>query len=146
MRLVTGIGEEVKKLNGNLLAFQAVLKDAEQRQMKDNKAVRLWLDQLKDTSLLDNWLTARLKLQIKGFDDDNALALALAPQKKKVCSFFPTAFCLGSFKQLRLRHDIAMKIKEINERFDDIATQKDRFKIVENVTVLRNQSECEPPP
>ncbi|KAK9211263.1 hypothetical protein WN943_000637 [Citrus x changshan-huyou] len=125
VRLVTGIGE-VKKLNGNLLAFQVVLKDAKQRQMKDNKA------------------TARLKLQIKGFDDDNALALA--PQKKKVCSFFPTAFCLGSFKQLRLRHDTAMKIKEINERFDDIATQKDRFKIVENVTVLRNQSECEPPP
>ncbi|KAL9448330.1 hypothetical protein AB3S75_015747 [Citrus x aurantiifolia] len=95
VRLVTGIGE-VKKLNGNLLAFQAVLKDAEQRQMKDNKAVRQWLGQLKDTSLLDNWLTARLKLQIKGFDDDNALALA--PQKKKVCSFFPTAFCFGSFQ------------------------------------------------
>ena len=38
MRLVTGIGE-VKKLNGNLLAFQVVLKDAKQRQMKDNKAV-----------------------------------------------------------------------------------------------------------
>ncbi|XP_024039245.1 putative disease resistance protein RGA4 [Citrus clementina] len=138
VRLVTGVREEVKKLTSNLQAIRAVLDDAEQRQMQQDKAVTFWLDQLKDASydmedVLDEWVFARLKLQIKGVDDDNAFSLA--PHKKKVRSFFPAVSnCFGSFKQLSLRHDIAVKIREINEKLDDIASQKDRFKFVENVS------------
>ncbi|KAK9214434.1 hypothetical protein WN944_006426 [Citrus x changshan-huyou] len=138
VRLVTGVREEVKKLTSNLQAIRAVLEDAEQRQMQQDKAVTFWLDQLKDASydmedVLDEWVFARLKLQIEGVDDDNAFSLA--PHKKKVRSFFrAVSNCFGSFKQLSLRHDIAVKIREINEKLDDIASQKDRFKFVENVS------------
>ncbi|XP_024039287.1 putative disease resistance protein RGA3 [Citrus clementina] len=138
VRLVTGVREEVKKLTSNLQAIQLVLEDAEKRQMQHDKAVTFWLDQLKDASydmedVLEQWSTARLKLQIEGLDDDNTLALAA--HKKKVCSFFPsTSNCFGSFKQLSLRHDIAVKIREINKTLDDITSQKDRFKFAENVS------------
>ncbi|XP_024039261.1 putative disease resistance protein RGA3 [Citrus clementina] len=138
VRLVTGVREEVKKLTSNLQAIRAVLEDAEQRQMQQDKAVTFWLDQLKDASydmedVLDEWVFARLKLQIEGVDDDNAFSLA--PHKKKVRSFFPAVSnCFGSFKQLSLRLDIAVKIREINEKLDDIASQKARFKFVENVS------------
>ncbi|XP_024040912.1 disease resistance protein RGA2-like [Citrus clementina] len=138
VRLVTGVREEVKKLTSNLRAIRAVLEDAEKRQMQRNNAVTFWLDQLKDASydmedVLEEWTTARLTLQIEGVDDDTALALA--PHKKKVRSFFCAASnCFGSFKQLSLRHDIAVKIREINGKLDDIASQKDTFKFVENVS------------
>ncbi|XP_052297431.1 putative disease resistance protein At1g50180 [Citrus sinensis] len=87
VRLVTGVEEEVKKLTRNLRAIRVVLEDAEKRQMQRDNAVTFWLDQFKDASydmedVLEEWTTARLKLQIEGVDDDNALALA--PYKKKV--------------------------------------------------------------
>ncbi|KAH9651503.1 hypothetical protein KPL70_026769 [Citrus sinensis] len=49
MKLVTGVSKEVKKLTCNLRAIQAVLNDADQRQVQEEGA-RLWLDQLKDAS------------------------------------------------------------------------------------------------
>ncbi|KAH9750777.1 hypothetical protein KPL71_014007 [Citrus sinensis] len=108
VKLVVGVEEEVKSLTSHLQAIQAVLDDAEEKQVKD-KAVRLWLGRLKYASydiedVLDEWITARHKLQIEGGADDNALA---APQKKK-------------------------KIKEINEELHDIATQKDMFNLVKS--------------
>ncbi|KAL9451397.1 hypothetical protein AB3S75_013042 [Citrus x aurantiifolia] len=87
VRLVTGVREEVKKLTSNLQAIQLVLEDAEKRQMQHDKAVTFWLDQLKDASydmedVLEEWTTARLKLQIEGLDDDNTLALAAHKKKE----------------------------------------------------------------
>ncbi|KAH9751809.1 hypothetical protein KPL71_014444 [Citrus sinensis] len=138
-RLLTGVEQEVGKLTTNLQAIQAVLEDAEQRQMKQDKAVTLWLDQLRDASydmedVLEEWNTETRKLQLdEGGDDDDALALA--PPKKKVCSFFRAASnYLGGFKQLILRDDVAVKISEISEKLDGIATRKDMFKFVENVS------------
>ncbi|KAH9688997.1 hypothetical protein KPL70_015302 [Citrus sinensis] len=133
VRLVTGVGKEVKKLTSSLRAVQAVLHDAEKRQVKE-ETVRLWLDQLRDAcydmeDVLGEWNTARLKLQIDGVDDH--LNDALVP-KKKVCSLFPAASCFAR-KPLVLRRDIALKIKEINETLDDIAKQRDMFGFAVNV-------------
>ncbi|KDO38875.1 hypothetical protein CISIN_1g048798mg, partial [Citrus sinensis] len=139
VKLVVGVEEEVKSLTSHLQAIQAVLDDAEEKQVKD-KAVRHWLGRLKYASydiedVLDEWITARHKLQIEGGVDDNALA---APQKKKkVCFCFP-ASCFGfkqeefGFRQVFLRYDIANKIKEMNEELHDIATQKDMFNLVKS--------------
>ncbi|XP_044497257.1 putative disease resistance protein RGA3 [Mangifera indica] len=123
VRLVGNVKNEVEKLRSNLEAIQAVLLDAEERQMKD-KAVRRWLDQLKDTSydmedVLDEWNTEIMKLQVEGDLED-----APAP-KQKVPSFFLCS-CFG-IKQVVLRRDIAQKIKELNEKLDIIAKEKDRY-------------------
>ncbi|KAH9717486.1 hypothetical protein KPL71_021832 [Citrus sinensis] len=129
VRLVTGVKKQVKKLTSNLRTIQAVLNDAEQRQVKE-KSVRLWLDQLKEASydmedVLDEWITARLKLRI-----DQAPA-----PKKPVCSFLLSP-CIG-VKQVFLRRDIAQKIKEINENLDDIARQKDMFNFRVRLTYVQ---------
>ncbi|XP_031263375.1 putative disease resistance protein RGA3 [Pistacia vera] len=128
VRLVVGVDEEVKKLRSNLEDIEAVLVDAEERQVKE-KTVTLWLDRLKHASydiedVLDEWNYAMLKQQIEGVE------YAAVP-KKKVCFFFPSScfsFKQVSLRQVVLRHDIAMKIKEVNENLDVIAKQKDRYK------------------
>ncbi|KAL9463498.1 hypothetical protein AB3S75_001329 [Citrus x aurantiifolia] len=126
VRLVVGVEQDVEKLKRNFRAIQAVLVDAEQKQVKE-ETVRLWLDQLKDASydmedVLDEWITARLKLQIEG---------APHQRKKKVCSFIP-ASCFG-VQQVFVRRDIDLKIKAINERLDEIAEQKGMFNFNMNV-------------
>ncbi|KAL9335583.1 hypothetical protein Peur_072764 [Populus x canadensis] len=47
VNLVEGVQKQVDKLKSNLLAIQSVLEDADRKQVKD-KAVRDWLDKLKD--------------------------------------------------------------------------------------------------
>ncbi|XP_024039265.1 disease resistance protein RGA2-like [Citrus clementina] len=141
-RLLTGVEQEVGKLTTNLQAIQAVLEDAEQRQMKQDRAVTLWLDQLRDASydmedVLDKWITETRKSQLDegGDDEDDDNDNAFVTLLTKVCSFFPAASnCFGCFKQLSLRHHITVKIREISKRLDDIARQKDSFKFVENVS------------
>ncbi|XP_023927334.1 disease resistance protein RGA2-like isoform X2 [Quercus suber] len=69
IRLVIGVDEEVRKLEGNLRTIQAVLDDAEKRQLKE-EAVKLWLKRLKDVSyemddVLDEWNTAMIKSEIE---------------------------------------------------------------------------------
>ncbi|XP_031275674.1 putative disease resistance protein RGA3 [Pistacia vera] len=120
VKLVVGVDKEVKKLTSNLEAIEAVVLDAEERQVKE-KIVRLWLDRLKHTSydiddVLDEWNYTMLKQQIEG---------STSIPKKKVYFFFPSS-CF-SFKQMSLRYDIAIKIKEVNEHLDDIEKQKDMY-------------------
>ncbi|XP_042500598.1 disease resistance protein RGA2-like [Macadamia integrifolia] len=135
VRLVVGVKKEVKKLSHTFTKIQAVLKDAEERQIKDN-SVRLWLQDLKDVAydiddVLDEWSTEILKSQIEGV---SSISLT-----KKVCPpsnlFSP---CCFSFKKIGLRHDIGHRIKEINERVDEIATRKDNFHFIET-TISRNE-------
>ncbi|XP_044497264.1 putative disease resistance protein RGA3 [Mangifera indica] len=127
VRLVGDAKKQVKKLRSNLEAIQAVLLDAEERQVKD-KAVRRWLDQLKDTSydmedVLDEWNTEIMKLQIEGDLED-----APAP-KQKVPSLFLCP-CFG-IKQFVLHLEIAQRIKALNEKLDIIAEEKDRYNFKE---------------
>ncbi|XP_031277193.1 putative disease resistance protein RGA3 [Pistacia vera] len=128
VKLVVGVDKEVEKLKSNLEAIKAVLVDAEERQVKE-ETIKLWLERLKHASydiedVLDEWNYATLKMQIEGVE------YAVVP-KKKVCFFFPSScfsFKQVSLRQVVLRHDIAMKIKEVTENLDDIAKQKNTYK------------------
>ncbi|KAL5756228.1 hypothetical protein ACOSQ2_020974 [Xanthoceras sorbifolium] len=100
------IQQEVKLLTSNFQTIQAVLLDAEQRQVTE-KAVSVWLEKLKDVFydmdyVLDKWNTAILQ-RLQNERAENA-------HKSKV---------------LILRHDIAFKIKAINERVDAIAKERE---------------------
>ncbi|KAL9448497.1 hypothetical protein AB3S75_015896 [Citrus x aurantiifolia] len=125
VKLVKGAEQEVEKLTSHLQTIQAVLSDAEQRQVKE-ESVSVWLGRLKDVSydiedVLDEWITARRRLQMKQNADS---------AQKQVSSCFP-ASSIG-FKKIILRQDIAVKIKGINKKLGVIATQKDMFKFVES--------------
>ncbi|XP_024180220.1 putative disease resistance protein RGA1 isoform X5 [Rosa chinensis] len=69
VRLIVGVDKEVKNLTLHLEALQAVLLNAEERQIKEPD-VRSWLNNLKDvsfdiTDVLDEWNTEILKHRIE---------------------------------------------------------------------------------
>ncbi|KAF9661949.1 hypothetical protein SADUNF_Sadunf18G0002300 [Salix dunnii] len=121
--LVAGVKNEVRKLESNFQAIQAVLADAEQRQLKEG-SIKRWMGQLKDVSydmddVLDEWSTAIAKSQTKLNDEH--------PRKtiKKVCSFMIfSCFC---FREVGLRCHVAREIQTLNDRIDGIVTEKNTF-------------------
>eukprot|EP00258_Populus_trichocarpa_P032745 XP_024448764.1 putative disease resistance protein RGA3 isoform X2 [Populus trichocarpa] len=120
VNLVVGVKKQVDKLKSNLLAMHSVLEDADRKQVKD-EAVRDWVDKLKDVcydmdDVLDEWSSAILRWKM-GDAEENTHS-----QQKIRCSFlgFP-CFC---FNQVVRRRDIALKIKEVCEKLDEIAKEK----------------------
>ncbi|KAF3953769.1 hypothetical protein CMV_020814 [Castanea mollissima] len=70
IRLVIGVDEEVRRLEGNLRTVLAVLDDAEKRQVKE-RAVSLWLEKLKEVSYeMDDVLDDNIKMMIEESDED----------------------------------------------------------------------------
>ncbi|PON69175.1 NB-ARC domain containing protein [Trema orientale] len=138
MRLVKDVDEDVRQLKTNLEAIQAVLEDAERRQLAD-QSVRNWLDRLKDVSfdmdnVLDEWSTAILKLRIEEEKGENGVPTHQTSEK--VCFSIPSPFsCFKSkVNRITLRHDIAHKIKDLNQKLDRIAGEKDRFMLKATIT------------
>ncbi|KAJ4973700.1 hypothetical protein NE237_006874 [Protea cynaroides] len=121
VRLIVGVKKDVDKLSSAFAKIQAVLKDAEERQIKEN-SVRLWLQDLKDLAydiddVLDEWSTEILKSQIDKVSHGNLFSL---------CCFY--------FKRISSRHDIGHRIKEIKEKLDDITTAKNKFGFTETTS------------
>ncbi|XWS20313.1 hypothetical protein CRYUN_Cryun31cG0089900 [Craigia yunnanensis] len=125
LALGMGLEEEIRKMTANFLDIQSVLKDAEEKQYEVKYAnVRNWLKNLKDVAydvedVLDEWNTAKLKLQLE--------------KKQKEVENFPLLkkirYSVPSFiSQSSLYYNIASKIKDLNEQLDGIATEKDRYK------------------
>ncbi|XP_031268840.1 putative disease resistance protein RGA4 [Pistacia vera] len=103
------------------MAFQIVLTDAENRQVKEN-TVRVWLAKLKDVSydiddVLDEWNTKLQILRIKKAKD------ASKPLKKACSLILYYLSCRPSV----LHYDIALKMKDLDRKLDIIATEKERF-------------------
>ncbi|XP_031248360.1 putative disease resistance protein RGA3 [Pistacia vera] len=134
--LIVGSKQEVEKLQSNFRAIQAVLADAENRQVKEN-TVRDWLDKLKDVSydiddVLDEWNTKFLKLQIKR-------AKHASKPLKKVCSLVLRYL---SCKPLVMRYEIAVNIKDLRRKLDIIVMERERFQFR---TIVEGSKEVERP-
>ncbi|KAF9671832.1 hypothetical protein SADUNF_Sadunf12G0090000 [Salix dunnii] len=119
LNLVGGVNTQVGKLESNRDAIQSILKDAERKQVKD-KAVRVWLAKLKDVcyeinDVLDERSTAILKREM---DEENARSC------KKMRYSFMRSPIIGLNKGNR---DIALKIKAVSEKLDEIAKEKDMY-------------------
>lgn len=132
-RLVLSGDREVRKLESKLRTIQAVLGDAERRQFNE-QAVKLWLDNLKDTSyelddVLDEWNTEMIRSEI----EKEEVEQAEIPHRdlKKVCSIFFSSCCFRRVDRLKIRHDIAFKkINLLNGVLDEITTMGENFKFV----------------
>ncbi|PRQ20582.1 putative P-loop containing nucleoside triphosphate hydrolase, leucine-rich repeat domain, L [Rosa chinensis] len=116
--LVLNAEEDVHSFRSNLEAIQAVLEDAEKKQVTEAR-VRDWLQKLKDVSyemddVLDEWNTEILKQQVE-------------EGKKEVC--FPTpsinCFCFGQVNKAIHHHKIATRIKKLNEKLTVIAAERE---------------------
>ncbi|KAF9671841.1 hypothetical protein SADUNF_Sadunf12G0091100 [Salix dunnii] len=118
VNLVVGVKKQANKLKSNLIDIQFVLEDAERKQVKD-KAVKVWLDKLKNVcydmdDMLDECSTAILTWEMDG---ENTRSL----KKMRCCFMRSPCFCLNQGVQ---RRDIALKIKAVSEKLDEIAKEK----------------------
>ncbi|KAL5569275.1 hypothetical protein UlMin_025850 [Ulmus minor] len=135
LSLVTDAEKEFRSFASTLEAIQAVLKDADRKQI-ENDSVKRWLDQLKDASydmdaVLDEWNT---KLGDEGKKGEKAPLL-----NKLVCCFLPSSSSHSNpIKQLGVRYHVASRIKELNERLDHIAIEKNRYQFVENPIAIEH--------
>ncbi|XP_065625708.1 putative disease resistance protein RGA3, partial [Quercus suber] len=132
-KLTVTVKEEVQKLETNFRTIQAVLNDAEKRQLKEDE-VKLWVDKVEDVldeadNVLDEWNTVMIKAGIekqqKEFEEEEKAETSTA-KKRKVWLIAPNFnFSVPDFFQHR---DIAHKVKDLNAKLDEINKEKQRYR------------------
>ncbi|KAL7188012.1 hypothetical protein ACSBR1_037952 [Camellia fascicularis] len=125
--LLCGVNKEMKKLSSTLSTIQAVLEDAEQKQLQD-KAIQNWLKELNDAAyeaddILDECITEAFQCESKG-QGYGAL--------KKVGTSLLTCYPV---QNILFRHKIGNRIKEITQKLDAIAANRSKFHLTERVVV-----------
>ncbi|CAN6722112.1 unnamed protein product [Malus baccata var. baccata] len=137
VKLVLNAKKDVEEFAGNLRAIQAVLEDAEQRQVKE-ASVRIWLAQLKDISfqmvdVLDEWNTDILRQQVekqeREREGEDVVPEEKKKKKKKEVTFSVSSSCLCFRKtnEVIFHHDIASRIKDLNDKLSVIDEQRKRY-------------------
>ncbi|CAL8997744.1 unnamed protein product [Prunus brigantina] len=132
LKHVLNVKEDVDKFTRTLRVIRAVLEDAEQRQVTD-EAVKIWLDELKDISyqmvdVLDEWNTDILKQQVEKQEREQN---ALVPINKKVrFSSFSRCFCFGNVSRVIFHRDIALKIKDLNDKLTEICDETKKYQFL----------------
>ncbi|KAJ0974660.1 hypothetical protein J5N97_016625 [Dioscorea zingiberensis] len=130
-RLLRGAKKELKSLSSTLSMVQAVLEDAEEKQLTE-KPVQCWLMKLKDIAyyideLLDKHATADLESRLEG---------------QKVSNHFHfTCYC---WKKCLLDYRIAHKIKGVNKKLEKIARERDVLGLQVMASVNRLRIEDRP--
>nr|XP_023906807.1 putative disease resistance protein RGA3 [Quercus suber] len=124
---IVNVEEEVEKLKLKFQAIQAKLDDAEERQVKE-KAVKLWLERLNDVfyemgDVLDEWNTAKIKTDI----EKEEKAETSAAKRRKVLSLTNLNSSVYTVSQ---RRDIALQIKKITGKLDEIDREGDMYQFV----------------
>ncbi|KAK4590846.1 hypothetical protein RGQ29_021154 [Quercus rubra] len=134
IKLVVGVDEEVQKLEDNLRMIQAVLEDAEKRQMTE-ATVKLWLGKLKDTfylmdDVLDEWNTELIKARIQEEEkeEENAESSHARKKMKVSLSMIPSpSSWLSPVHKLSMRDDFAHKIKDLRGKLNELFKERVGF-------------------
>ncbi|XVF41675.1 hypothetical protein PTKIN_Ptkin01aG0299000 [Pterospermum kingtungense] len=114
-----GVRNDLGKFKTTLTTIKAVLLDAEEKQAHDNQ-LRVWLQELKDACYDAEDVLDEFQIQ--------ALRKQLLKQRgigKKVSNFF------SSSNPIAFRFRMAHKIKNVTERFGEIAALKNNFHLNE---------------
>ncbi|PIA51314.1 hypothetical protein AQUCO_01100268v1 [Aquilegia coerulea] len=124
--LLRGVRKDLEKLSNTLSTIRLVLEDAELKQIKD-KTTRNWLTKLKDAAydaddILDECSFEALRLE----SDVGGKSCS-----KQVSDSFSTCF---DFKQIMFRRKMGIKVKEIREKFEEIAADRFKFHLSPVVT------------
>ena len=124
---IANVKGEVQKLESKLHTIQAMLNDAEKRQVKE-EAMKLWIDELKDVSyqvddVLDEWNTAKIKADIEKEEE----AETSTAKRRKVLSLTNLNSSVSTVSQ---RRNIALLIKEIIGKLDEIDREGDMYQFV----------------
>ncbi|KAF3777869.1 putative disease resistance protein [Nymphaea thermarum] len=113
IRLLCTVNDELDKLKGELETIHEVLVDAEKRQFSTD-GLKLWLEKLKDAA----------------YDAEDVIDVFRARVQRSRTTATPVCNTILSFmKQVIIRHDIGNRIKDINQRLDDISKEKERYSL-----------------
>ena len=117
-----GVDSELKRWEKKLKMIQAVLHDAEEKELVD-EAVKLWLDDLRDLAydaedILDEFGTQALKRRLMADDPDQ-------PTSSRVRNIFPPA-CFSCFSPSTIEFNSSMrsKIESISGRLEELFKQR----------------------
>jgi len=111
-----GVGNFTQKLSSNLTAIQAVLKDAEEKQIKSH-AVKDWLQKLADAAYVLDDILDKCSITLKAHGDNKQIT-RFHP-KKILARFHP--------KKILAPFNIGKRMKEVAKRLDDIAEEGIKF-------------------
>ncbi|KAL9432130.1 hypothetical protein AB3S75_027199 [Citrus x aurantiifolia] len=123
-QLQGGVSSELRKWERKLKMIQAVLRDAEEKQLTD-EAVKMWLDDLQDLAcdaedILDEFATQALehKLMAEGLDQPGS--------SSKVRNLVPAACfrCFSPITTVKFNFSMRSKIKEITSRLEELCKQR----------------------
>ncbi|KAM0053637.1 putative virus X resistance protein-like, coiled-coil [Helianthus debilis subsp. tardiflorus] len=122
LALLWGFKDDILTLKEDFKNIQAVLEDAEDKQIKE-KTVELWLQSLRSTSLeIENVL-----------DDILAEALLQRLHKERGIKYRVRAFFSSNHNPVRNRIRIAHKVKAIRRKLDAIASKKSELSLTHSV-------------
>ncbi|XP_048325565.2 disease resistance protein RGA2-like [Ziziphus jujuba] len=147
LRLAKDAVKSISSLRKKLKDIQAVLEDAERKQLDDAR-IRRWLDELTDVSydiddVLDKWSSETLKSEIHKrveAEENGHRQKAAVKKKKKVClPLISSCFCFNQLKLVGVRGDIAHRIKRLNETLEEIAKEKQQYSL-ETTKVAQKQT------
>ncbi|XP_077233699.1 putative disease resistance protein RGA3 [Tasmannia lanceolata] len=117
IKLQCGVKEELENLSSTLSTVRAVLKDAEEQQVRSN-AVKDWLQKLKDVAydaddVVDEFATDAIRSKLEG-----RIQTSKGHKVRTLC--LPCITC----KSFLFRHKLANKIRVIHVRLDKIAKER----------------------
>ncbi|KAK4489716.1 hypothetical protein RD792_000350 [Penstemon davidsonii] len=112
-----GVDEEMNKLSSTLTTIQAVLEDAEEKQLED-KAIRNWLCKLND-----------LTYEIDDILDECAIEVSKLEHKSNKAKSY--------LKNILYRYKIGRRMKEVTKKLNAIAAERAQFHLREMPLVER---------
>uniref|UniRef100_A0A5B7AYL3 Putative disease resistance protein RGA2 n=1 Tax=Davidia involucrata TaxID=16924 RepID=A0A5B7AYL3_DAVIN len=121
--LLWGVNKEMTKLSSTLSTIQAVLEDAEQKQLQD-RAIQNWLRKLKLAAY-----------EVDDILDDCATEAIGMESKAQISGFLNKVHTLACYPldNILFRHRIGNRMKEIREKLDEIAEERMKFHLREVV-------------
>ncbi|XP_047953703.1 putative disease resistance protein RGA3 [Salvia hispanica] len=110
--LILGVDDEMKKLCSTLIIIQAVLEDAEDKQI-ESKPIRDWLQ----------------KLTALAYEIDDILDECSTHVSK--LNHYHSKLSRYSLKKLLYRHNIARRMKQVNEKVEAVVAERVKFHLRE---------------
>ncbi|KAL7159858.1 hypothetical protein ABFS83_01G055100 [Erythranthe nasuta] len=110
--LILGVNEEMNKLCSTLTTIQAVLEDAEMKQL-ESRPIQNWLIKLKD-----------LTYEIDDILDECATEFSISKHQNNKISRY-------SLKKILFRRKIGRRMKQVTEKLDTVASERSKFHLRE---------------
>jgi len=123
--LILGVKEELRELKRTMNQIQCFLNDAEQRRIEES-AVNNWLSELKDAMYEADDIIDLARLE------GNKLLADRPSSSRSSASFKGSSFC-SCLPNIRIRHKIAVQIRNFNTKLENISKLGETFLKLRNM-------------